>query len=238
MDSGFKGEFTRITNLIDNSKSFVFARYGDGEVMLMDGQSVDKNTQAFLNDKWSSNGQTKLGHDLAKTIKHKEWYYGIPCQCCNKKCKEYLLSKLNVVDEQITYANLWVNSNYNEFIKWVSNIDKANLICNVNANNRLGEFPFKINKYYPIPDDCVNYYENNHDTLAIELKSLVSNVENEIFLISAGPLSEIIIDILWAENKNNKYIDVGSSLDFYIHNKVTRPYMVNGNYYNKQICKL
>lgn len=238
MDKNFEKEFFRITSLIDESKSFAFARYGDGEVMLMEGEDVNKNSQAFTMDKWYSNGKSKLGEDLKKTLKNDKWYYGIPCQCCNKKCKEYLLKNINVNDNQITYANLFVNSNYKNFIKWIETLKEVNLISNINATNRLQSFPFSIKEYIPISNDCVNYYENNHEELSNKMCKLSSETENEIFLISAGPLSEIIINILWTHNPNNKYIDVGSALDYYIHNKYTRPYMVNNTIYSKKECVL
>ena len=58
-----------------------------------------------------------------------------------------------------------------------------------------------------------------------------------LFFISAGPLSEVLIDELYSENPNNRYIDVGSAIDEYVHGKVTRPYMLSGTMYNKEIVE-
>lgn len=234
----FKDEFYRIIELIDKSDSFVFSRYGDGEVMLINGEDVSTNTQAYSIDKWSSKGKTKLGTKLDDSLYHTEdnWIYGIPCQCCNDRCKHVLLSKLKTDIKNITYANLWVNSNYELFKYWVSKlIDEVVVIGNYKGVNN--KYPFNVKQYIPIPDDCVNYYEQNDKEFESKLIKDVEGVEKTLFLISAGPLTEVIIEILWKNNKNNKYIDVGSSLDEFIHSKVTRPYMVKGNQYSIKKCK-
>lgn len=232
----FISEFHRIISLIESNDSFVFVRYGDGEVILMNGGVIDESTQAFMVDKWKSNGMTKLGNDLKLSLQNKSWYYGIPCECCNLSCKNYLLNLLNLPNEHITYANLWVNSNYNLFLKWVSKLDDVVLMVNHNASENLKNFPFIINEFYPIQDDCVSFYENNYESFINDIKKISSKHTAKTFLISAGPLSEVIIHHMYNENKNNKYIDVGSSLDEYTHNKITRPYMIHGNMYNLKKC--
>ena len=59
-----------------------------------------------------------------------------------------------------------------------------------------------------------------------------------LFLISAGPLSEIIIYKLYKLNPNNIYLDVGSSIDIYVKNKETRPYMKNHELFNNNVLDL
>ena len=59
-----------------------------------------------------------------------------------------------------------------------------------------------------------------------------------LFLISAGPLSEVFIHKLYKSNPNNIYIDVGSSIDPYIKNRLSRPYMKNENMFNKNVLDL
>ena len=42
---------------------------------------------------------------------------------------------------------------------------------------------------------------------------------------------------MFTNNSNNTYIDFGSALDVFIHNKITRPYMYEGSQYNNHISK-
>jgi hypothetical protein len=203
----------------------------------MEGKPITENTQAYKVDKWKSDGFTKLGVDLVNSIKNKDWYYGIPCECCNSSCKNFLLNLIDVPYEQFTYANLWVNSNYSLFMDWIKKIDsEVVIIANKNAKNNLDDFPFKVSEFFPIEDDCVNYYEKNSDELKKNLKKIAEKHKKTLFFISAGPLSEVIIDYLYKNNSQNKYIDVGSSLDEFIHKKKTRPYMMTGDLYNIKTC--
>jgi hypothetical protein len=233
----FREEFNKIVNLIETQNSFVFVRYGDGEVYLMEGKTIGKHTQAHLVDKWESSGFSKLGKELTNSIKNSDWYYGIPCKCCNEYCKNYLIKLINVPNEQFTYANLWANANYPLFLDWIKKINsEVVLIANKEAQKNLNKFPFRISEFFPIQDDCVNFYEKNSETLIEQLKSLSSRHQNKIFFVSAGPLSEVMINFLYNFNKYNKYVDVGSSLDEFTHQRTTRPYMIKGSMYNQKVC--
>ena len=59
-----------------------------------------------------------------------------------------------------------------------------------------------------------------------------------LYVISAGPLAEIIISDLYKNNPNNCYIDFGSSIDQFIHNKKTRAYMDETTFYAKRNCAM
>ena len=233
----FKKEFYRIVNLVDSNKPFCFLRFGDGELMIMNNEIVDKETQAFKVDKWTSSGNNKLGSELKKviSISDKNWIFGIPCKCCNNKCKKEYLKLLKSDKEQITYANLFINSNYPHFKKWIENLNR-NVVLIANEVGKNNAYPFAVLKYIPIPDDCVNYFENNEKVFIQNLKESVKDFSNQLFFISAGPLSEAIIYYLYSENPSNTYIDLGSSLDEYVHKNTTRPYMIEGSIYNKRVC--
>jgi hypothetical protein len=235
----FKIELKKLIEKIETKKPICFVRYGDGETMIMNNQSISLRSQAYSIDKWHSvGGETKIGNKLKEVLKVNEieWLFGIPCECCNLPCKNYLISELDVDITQITYANMFVNSNYPYFLDWIKNItEEVVIIANKNGLNNIDKFPFKVKEYFPIEDDCVNYYENNSEIFTYNLKNKFKKMNNTLFFISAGPLSEVIIQELWSINKTNRLIDVGSSLDLFIHNKITRPYMEPySDYYTKK----
>lgn len=236
----FNIELKKLIERIETKNPICFVRYGDGETLIMDNQPISTATQAYSIDKWNSDGgETKMGNKLKEILKinKPEWLFGVPCECCNLACKNYLLSELNVDRTQITYANMFVNSNYPYFLEWIKNLkEEIVIIANKNGLNNIDKFPFKIKEYFPIENDCVNYYENNYEDFNIELKNRFKDVNNTLFFVSAGPLSEIIINEIWTLNKTNRLIDVGSSLDLFIHNKITRPYMETNSYYGQKKC--
>jgi hypothetical protein len=138
-------------------------------------------------------------------------------------------------NHNITFSNIFVNKNYNNFIEFIKNIDKEIILI---ANKRCmnSDYPFNIIKKIPIENNCISWYEDNKSIIISVLKKLSKDYNNKLFLISAGPLSEIIIDNLYNENKNNTYIDVGSSIDIFTHKHNTRPYQTNNSQDNKKEC--
>ena len=80
----------------------------------------------------------------------------------------------------------------------------------------------------------MNYFEDNEETIKQTLKDNLSNIKNQLCLISAGPMSEAMIDYLWSINPNNQYIDVGSAISEFIHGKPIRDFAYpNSPYYNR-----
>ena len=143
----FKLELDKLIQKIEDKEPMCFVRYGDGEAMIMNNQPISTNTQAYSVDKWSSNGgQTKMGFKLKEILKTNDpqWLFGIPCECCNLMCKNYLMNELNVGHEQITYANMFVNSNYIHFLDQFPQI--SNRIPNTLIASYLGITPEFLSK--------------------------------------------------------------------------------------------
>ena len=233
----FDADFIKFTKMIVSDNNFSYARYADGEVMLMKGIPVGINTQAFLQDKWSSTDHISLlGLDLLKTLLHTEsnYYYAITSPNQSLSDYTFLSSNIKQHTDNITFSDLWINANYPKFKKFIMNLDiPVNLIANQNCVSQKN-IPLIIKDIFPIKNDCVNYYQNNKEQLLIDVSDFVKNKINELFFISAGPLSEIIIHQAYSTNPNNKYIDVGSAIDEFVHGRATRPYMIPNSFYATQ----
>ena len=79
-----------------------------------------------------------------------------------------------------------------------------------NDRSNLDSLPFTIKKHYQIGKNC---WVENYD-LADTIKKEITeeNIENALFLFCAGPFGNILAHQLWSHNKNNTYIDIGSTL--------------------------
>lgn len=231
----FITDFEKYTNLILSDESFAYARYADGEVMLMQGRGVGQSTQAFNVDRWSSpDKQTVVGAKLLESLSHKEanYHYAISSHSDNIADCEYLLSKIE--NPNITFANLWINQNYSKMKAFYESLSKpVYVICNQLA--RKAYFPFQVLELFPFPDDCVNYWEMEGDFYIEQLLDYSTQVDGQTFFVSAGPVSEILIHEMYQTNPNNQYVDVGSSLDEFIYGRKTRPYMDPNSFYAQQI---
>lgn len=236
MDKFFT-DFDYFWGKIENYENFVFARYADGEVMLMNGIGVRENTQAFNVDKWSApNFLTKVGRELLESLKHTEnnYYYAISSKTDNINDYMFLRNNIKQSEDKLTFVNLWINANYQKSIKKYYELKRpVTLICNYKAKKE--NFPFEVSKIIPFPNNCVEFWENGGDNFIEMLINEIGGIQNQLFFISCGPVSEIIIDKLYTNNPNNTYIDVGSSIDEFVHSQKTRPYMNSGTVYSNMI---
>ena len=225
------------TNKIKTSEPFAYARYADGEVALMKGNGISTSTQAYQQDKWSAPNQiTKVGKQLLETLSHTEsnYYYAISTDQDSKSDYDFLMS--HIKSPNITFANLWINANYGRMKAFYTNLNQSvYVICNHRANKY--NFPFDVTELFPFPDDCVWFWENHGERYLEQLLDYTSQLNGQTIFVSAGPISEILIHSMYVANPNNQYIDVGSSIDFYVHGKHTRPYMDWNSPYSKEVSQ-
>jgi hypothetical protein len=232
----FNQDFEFFTNLIKSNTNFAYARYADGEVGIMNGKQIGVGSQAYHIDKWQSpDALTKTGIELLETLNHNEsnYYYAISAHSDNIEDYNFLSTKISNPNN-ITFANLWINSNYQKMKYFYENLEKdIYLICNKNAKKE--NFPFNVIEVFPFPDNCVEFWDSLGEDYFKDLNEYISQVQNKTFFISCGPISEILIHRLFKNNPNNQYIDVGSSIDEYVHGYQTRPYMNPNSIYANEI---
>jgi len=223
--SKFDTDFDYYTNLIKSDTNFAYARYADGEVQLMRGNPIGNNSQAFMVDKWSSpSGMTPIGEQLLESLNHSEENYHFAISGKSDSISDYEFLTEKIPNDNLTFANLWINSNYQKMKEFYNSIEKdVYMICNHRAQPQ--NFPFNVKEIFPFPDDCISYFIDLGEDYITQLLDYVNQIENKLFLVSAGPVSEILIHRMYQSNPNNQYIDVGSSIDEFVHGKITRPYM-------------
>jgi hypothetical protein len=76
------------------------------------------------------------------------------------------------------------------------------------------------------------------DDLDVIDKIKEKNYKDKLVLFSCGPLGNILAHQLWKENKNNTYIDVGSTIDKWLNNDVRnkRWYALGVSDYSNRVC--
>jgi hypothetical protein len=164
-----------------------------------------------------------------------EYYIGVACKCCVGEDKFNYMKQLSGQNEsKLTWANIFVNANYKYFTTdFVSALQGKNVILVGNYNGKLENLPFKIKHYIGVGPDAwiTDYYVSRLlRTMMDETKTM-----DHIFLFAAGPLANILTYELWNHNKNNTYIDIGSTLDKYLGLKITRGYLSGADTLNK-VC--
>jgi hypothetical protein len=237
-NGAFKKDFEKITNLIKMKQSFVFARYADGENVLLKGMPIWLQTQAYQQDKWSSSGNNpKFRQALRKSTFHteKNYYYAISCKCCDPEGHKFYKRVLRQTRDYLTFSNLFINANYRHFKDFVSSINEE-VILLAHKDCLKAHYPFEVAEIWPAEEDCVNWYEKSHDKINDSVDKLASKYSGKLFFVAVGPLSEILIDMMYKSNPMNRYVDVGSALDEWTHGKITRLYQKEGSEYYNKVC--
>ena len=226
-------EFDKFTKMIEQRENFAFMRNADGELAIMEGRAV-----AAQEGNWKSPEYiTELGKAIydSMNLSGEKVFYAVSCPCCDQRAYYWYAGRV-ANPQNITFANLWINSNYPRFKKWFPTIKRdAVLIANYRAKGRqIGNL--NILKHYEIDDDCISFWDNHAAKMISEIRKDYGSVSNLLYVVSAGPMSAPIIAELYKSNPDNCYIDFGSSIDEYYRDGLTRPYMTSGDIYAERNC--
>jgi len=236
----FHAELSYFTRRIENQENFSLVRFGDGEMMIIEGQGIDLSAKYNGEHKYvpGDTQQEQQRSLLAQSLAHKQddYFVGIACPCCvGQSSFDHLKQAAGQREEQLTWANVFVNSNYKAFQS--STVPalarrKVNIVCHEKANT--DNLPFEINKRFSVgPNSWVNDYQRLRQEMLAYIQS--SNSQSEVFLFCAGVLSNIIIFELAGQAPEHTYIDVGSVFDVQLQLGQTRKYLKNGKTL-KKVC--
>ena len=235
----FREDLEEVLRLIVESNSLALARFADGEA------SVLKNITVGNKDGWLYKTDKNLifRRDLRQSLLcvDKNYLYGLACTCCDKETHDFLLHSVRAPLENLTFSNIWVNGNFprfNErFLPTLKESKKQIILCS-GSKARVSELTqyVPITDFIPIPGNCVLYWEKYREQIRGLLDLKATQYSNAIFLIAAGPMSEIIIHEMWQANQQNVYLDIGSTLDPLLFRRNSRGYHTAGHTFSQRIC--
>jgi len=207
LTNSFRGDIEFIFNKLKNKEKFSFSKYADGEYAIL------RNVSITNCDNWTfdRNKHQHVHEQLLESFTYKDsgYYVGISCRCCQPRDHiDWMRSK---VTQNVTWANIFVNSNYeyykNNFISEYANND---VVLFSREDSRLNDLPFPVKEHVPITK---NAFLDNFDLIK---NFNVETYNNKLFLFCAGPLGNMLAAKFWEKNKNNIYLDIGSTLNIYL----------------------
>lgn len=223
----FKEHLQLFKQKIINKDNFAFSRFSDGEMYILQNKElklsenliqIGDTTQSgpykkddfkYFNPKEHQNFHNHLVESFK--FKKKNYYKGISCSCCvGKENFDWQVKLHGGDDDSLTWANLWVNNNYYQFIQEILPLfysKKCVFVGNANAN--INKFPF-IKKDFRIGSNAMI----NDVHVIDDIKNWINdnNIKNHIFLFSASSFTNIAIYELFKDNANNTFIDIGTCL--------------------------
>jgi hypothetical protein len=203
----FKGDFLMILNLLKSKKPFAFSKYADGEYAILVDQKITNCDKWTYDPELHQKERTELMNSF--TFSEDGYYVGISCPCCVPVAHvEWMRNTVNVSPKHLTWANIFVNGNYENFKKhFIPEFNNHDIILVANENATIEKLPFKVEEHIKITGTA---WRDNFN-LVEELPK--KDYENKLFLFSAGPLGNMLAAKMWQHNKNNIYLDVGSTLN-------------------------
>ena len=236
----FENDLYFFLNKIKANQPFSLSRWGDGELMILDNTFIDIRSKGDGEFRYDPNLTEYVGvrSKLINSYHYydNEYYIGVACKCCvGDEKHQYMKNKSRQSEDKLTWANIFVNSNYKKFIDlYIPEFSNHKINLVVNKNAKINGLPFSVNKAWYVGADA---WLNDYNIVSDISKYIIdNNVKDEIFLFAAGPLANILTYELWSfVSKNNTYIDIGSVLDPYLKLKLTRGYQLGAQTLNK-IC--
>lgn len=223
-------DFYKLKEKLDKKENFAFLRFSDGEMFVIMNKYLELNNSGYNLD--GSCGYAYYGEEEYKLFdpnKHSfyrerlidslmynenNYYKGIPTrsQCGNIFDFEEILKISGGDSEFLTFSDLLNTINYRKFIgEILPSFSNKKIIIVVNQTANIKKLPFKILKDFRVGSNC---FINDYDIIEDIKKYVIENdIKNHVFLISAASLSNLIIHQLYDMNKENTYIDIGSTLN-------------------------
>lgn len=183
------------------------SRYGDGEAGIIQNTAINAKQ-----DSWSiPSGPSKISEHLLQTLKghmDEPFYYGF-ASVDSISSLNYFLGITEQNTNYITYANLFVNSNYKITLKILNKVMAGNAGDVVILANKEGKenawLKFKnLKRFVECPDEGPLSYEKNHLNLLDQWEELARNHTQTLFIMSCGPLAKVAVSLMWAVNKHNR----------------------------------
>jgi len=207
---------SKIITIIKEKIPFAFVRFGDGEFTILKNIKCKRNGFDYNPDNARDLEFRRKLYDALTYDREDNYTVGI----CNKYVEPAHTWLKQRVHRVPIDADIFINRNYLKFIKECFPLfEDAVLIINEKGNVK--KLPFKCNSSLTIKNSAWRY--NNWIDVSL-LYWLSDKKIPQIILVAGGAYSCVLIHELWKKNKNHIYIDVGSALDIFIFQSITRMY--------------
>lgn len=211
-----------------NKEPFVFIRFSDGETEILKnryleimpgktifrGKELRNNFPQFDSKKFDPTIHQNIRIDLLESAKYKNFNYlkGIPT-LHNKAIddRDMMLDLNGGFDNSITFADLFLNSNYEKYLKEIVPLfgNFENIVVIANYRAKMVGLLEKA-KHIEIPD---NFFANYDEVLLSTINKLKNIEKGSLILSSASSLSNILGYKLFLERKDVTFLDIGTSIN-------------------------
>lgn len=237
----FKTDFVNLLNKLKNNEHFAFIRFSDGELFVLQNKKLQLNEfGTFVDDalcgpiygkedfkEFLPTEHQYFRNKLLDSFTHKQhnYFVGLSCPCCvGMSSFKWMKELRSNIDIETTWSNLFVNSNYPQFISdFLPELYKKKIVLICNENADLSKSKLSIVKDFRIGRNAMI---NNID-LYKEIEEWIknNNIKDHVFCFSASSLTNITVYELFQKYSNNTYLDIGTTLNPIFGFPISRGYL-------------
>jgi hypothetical protein len=228
-----------------NGPGLAYVRYADGELGVAQGKPIGNAEWSFGGTDGKTAGML-LQRDLLASLRGhfgQEFYYGFASPYDDANGLKWFLQHTEQACGYISYANIWVNSHFNQTRQLLAELTeklyykKVVLVVNKESVEKIKATKDWAADYLPLPDNMPATWDDIgfRADLLNKAAALASKYEGYLFIVSGGPPGKVIAAHMWDTNCRNKYVDFGSSVDPIFRDKLTRGYQNEDTPYAKQV---
>lgn len=222
----FRGELINMEAKLKRRESFAFSRFGDGELTVLTGRHRVHPEFRF---EPADRGYAFLRERLMDSFcyQSENYYVGISCpSCVGQNRFEWAKRTCGQPEERLTWATLFLNSNYEYFRERVLPLFasyRVFLVCHTSAT--LDKLPFPVVRDFRVERNAWRASFNQAHQLTERIAR--ERISGALFVLCAGPFANILAHQLHAKSPLNTYLDVGSVLDPFLFGAkgLTRRYL-------------
>eukprot|EP00281_Chroomonas_sp_CCMP1168_P007758 CAMPEP_0206275502 /NCGR_PEP_ID=MMETSP0047_2-20121206/35793_1 /ASSEMBLY_ACC=CAM_ASM_000192 /TAXON_ID=195065 /ORGANISM="Chroomonas mesostigmatica_cf, Strain CCMP1168" /LENGTH=680 /DNA_ID=CAMNT_0053704929 /DNA_START=20 /DNA_END=2062 /DNA_ORIENTATION=- len=257
---GFRESLAHFRAMYWCGVQFAMARFGDGELAVLEG--TDYKSFTDLGD-WSyrpSNNLTEhrkivalimdgfnlaAEHGAAVVVGDEGMYVGLPFYFCAEGMLDHgrgvgghydwLLSYLMIFSRALQKVSMtrmvhswqWGNLNYPaamDFFQEIGRSGRLVLVCNEEIRKHEGTLPEWVQVVLTVPGSAMQWLASDVEKIKRQAEGIARSFRGHIFAFSAGPVSNVLIPLMWRANPANTYIDFGGSLDLTVQGTATRAF--------------
>lgn len=244
----FKEDFNILLEMLKNNEPFSFIRFSDGEMFCLQNRKLELSERGtFIDDRLAGPTYTKEDYKFFDPEQHQvfhkklwdsfiyesdNYYVGISCLCCvglqnfkwMKTALEDNQSDHNLKKYNITWANLFVNSNYPRFIsEFLPELKTKKIVLICNENAVISGSELNVVKDFRIGRNAMITNIDIHLDISKWIEE--NQIEDHVFCFSASSLTNITIYELSKKYPKNTYLDIGTTLNRQFGFPLTRDYL-------------
>ena len=232
-NKNYSKDIILLKEAIQNGEHITFSKFCDGEWAVLQNNHID-NKEFHFNPSIDSFKRQKLLE--AFQYNNERYLVGITCvNVFGIETHRRMKMVCGLPEERLTWADIWVNSNYQYFVKHIVPLFRSRavvLFCN--KNGKIENLPFTPYMVFPVEN---NAWEHNWDHIEIAKDVMYKfRHENLLVLFCCGPFGNILAYELTKDCPQHTYLDIGSTLNPWLKSEgFKRDYYMGSNFFSNMI---